>query len=107
MRDEKAREAAEKKAKRETERAAARQELAREKAARAVEREAKRAQNAREAELRKAEAEKKRIESVQIKKKRALKLPKLVKKGQLTIVGLMGLESALARYGRKFADRIQ
>src|SRR5450755_3346703 len=106
MRDEKAREAAEKKAKRETERAAAREELAREKAARAVEREAKRAQNAREAELRKAEAEKKRIESVQNKKK-TLKLPKLVKKGQLTIVGLIGLESALVRYGRKFADRIQ
>jgi hypothetical protein len=52
-REEKAREAAERKVRKETERIAAREEVAREKVARVAEKEAKKVQKAREAELRK------------------------------------------------------
>ena len=102
MREGKARETAEKKARKETERTAAREEVAREKAARAAEKEAKKTQKTRETELHKAEAEKKRAERAQGKKK-TLKLPKLVKRDQLMIVRLMGLGSAHATYDRRFA----
>src|SRR6266536_2444748 len=43
------------------------------------------------------------VQSARRTKKRTLKLPKLVKRGQLIIVRLMGLENAQATYGRKFA----
>jgi hypothetical protein len=67
-REEKIREAIEKKVRKEIERTAAREELAREKAARQAEKEIKRAQKTRETELRKIEIEKRRIERMHIKK---------------------------------------
>jgi replication initiation and membrane attachment protein DnaB len=67
-REEKTREAIEKKVKKTIKRAAAREELAREKAARQAEKEVKKAQKTREAELRKIKIEKRRIERMQAKK---------------------------------------
>jgi hypothetical protein len=67
-REEKAREATEKKVRKEAEHTTAREKAAREKIAKTAEKEAKKAQKARETELRKAEAEKKRIKRAQIKK---------------------------------------
>jgi hypothetical protein len=64
----KPREAAEKKARKEVERIAAREEVAREKAAGTAERKAKKAQKAREIEQRKTETKKKHAERAQIKK---------------------------------------
>jgi hypothetical protein len=67
-REEKARETAEKKVRKEVERIAAREEVACEKAVRMVEKAAKKAQKARETEQRKTEIEKKRVKRAQAKK---------------------------------------
>jgi hypothetical protein len=67
-REEKVREAVEKKVRKETECITAREEAAREKVAKTAEKKAKKAQKTRETKLRKTKAKKKRIKRAQIKK---------------------------------------
>src|SRR6266498_2596797 len=92
-REEKAQEAAEKKIRREAERIAAREELAREKAERVAEKEAKKVAK-KHARLRSAKLKLKGSIRSARKLKRAFKVLKLVRRGQLMIARLMRIGSA-------------